>query len=236
MTKSFTKFLKNLQPKFGFVILGISLIALSSCKKTETDDTPYSAISVINASPTSATYDVYLGNTQLNTAALPSGGAVAYVQKAATTYDLKFTVAGRSESVFTKNVNLVQNTYQSFYLVGRPTALEGIYVSDDLSATSSTNAFVRFINLSPDAPALDLFVTGGASIVSNQSYKGISAFIPIAAGAYSFDVKDKLTAAIKTTLAGVNLVANKHYTIIVKGLITPVAGTEISLSAQLITQ
>ncbi|TKC12546.1 DUF4397 domain-containing protein [Pedobacter polaris] len=234
MIRSFTTSLKSLQTKLGFLILGIGLVVLSSCKKSETDTTPYSAITVINASPTAATYDVYLGDKKLNSAALPLGGSVAYTQQVVGTYDLKFTTAGRAESLLTKNVSLAQNTYQSFYLVGRPDAFESIFVSDDLSATSTTNAFVRFINLSPDAPALYLSITGGASVATNQTYKGISAFVPLAAGSYSFDIKDNVTSAVKTTLAGISLVANGYYTIIAKGLITPASGTEVPLSGQVI--
>ncbi|RZL49396.1 MAG: DUF4397 domain-containing protein [Pedobacter sp.] len=231
MTKVFTPFSST---KLCFAILAICSVVFSSCKKTEEDTNAYTAITVINASPTAATYDVYLGSTKLNSAALPMGGTVPYSQRLAGNYDLKFTTSGRSESLLTKNINLGQNTFYSFYLVGRPNAFEGIFVSDDLSSVSVINAFVRFINLSPDAPALDLNVTGGSALATKQAYKGSSSFVAIAAGTYSFDVKDNATSAIKASLTGVNLVANGHYTIITRGLVTPTASGELPLGAQVI--
>lgn len=212
----------------------VCLVFLNSCKKEETDTTPYTAVAIYNASPTASTYDVYLGSTRLNNAALPLGGGVAYSQQVAGSYDVKFTVSGRSESLYTKTVNLSQNNYHSFYLIGRPNAFDGIFITDDLTATSTTNAFVRFVNLSPDAPALALAIKGGAAIATSQTYKGVSSYVQVAAGTYSLDVKDNLTAVVKTTLTGVNLVANGHYTVFANGLITPTSASEIALGAQIV--
>ena len=175
-----------------------------------------------------------MGSTRLNNAALPLGGGVAYSQQVAGSYDVKFTVSGRAESLYTKTLNLTQNNYHSFYLIGRPNAFDGIFLTDDLSATSTTHAFVRFVNLSPDAPALALSITGGAAIATSQTYKGVSSFVQVAAGSYSLDVKDNATSLVKTTLPGVNLVANGHYTVFANGLITPTSATEIGLGAQVV--
>jgi len=227
MKKISTSFLAK-----GFMALTVCLILLSSCKKTETDTTPYTAVAVYNASPSVATYDVYLGSTRLNNAALPLGGGVAYSQQVAGSYDIKLTVAGRAESLYTKTVNLTQNNYHSFYLIGKPNAFDGIFLTDDLSATSTTNAFVRFVNLSPDAPALSLAITGGAAVATSQTYKGVSPFVQVAAGSHAFEVKDN--GIVKATLAAVTLVANGHYTIFANGLITPTSPSEIGLGAQIV--
>ncbi|TKC02070.1 DUF4397 domain-containing protein [Pedobacter cryotolerans] len=218
---------------YSLILFFLTITTIISCKKQEVDTTAYTAIAVVNASPTSATYDVYLGANKINAAALPSGGGVSYVQQVAGNYDLKFTVAGRGESVLTRTVNLEQNKFQSFYLIGSPTSFDGIFTVDDLTATSTTQAFVRFINLSPDAPALSLAVTGGAAVGSSQAYKGISTFVQVAPGAQSFELKDN-SAVVRATLTGVNLVANGYYTIIAKGLVTPVTATDLPLAAQLI--
>ena len=228
-----TKFFTNQFLKYTMAVsLGVAI--LSSCKKTESDTTAYTAITVYNASPTAATYDVFLGDKQLNTVALPLGGGIAYSQQLAGSYDLKFTIPGRSESVITKNVSLNQNTFNSFYLIGKPGSFDGIFTTDNVSATSTTQAFVRFINLSSDAPALNLSITGGAIVGTSQSYKGIGSFVQINAGTYSFDVKDNATAAVKTTLLGIALVANGYYTIVARGLLTPVLASELPFGAQVV--
>lgn len=215
------------------ILCFLTIIALFSCKKQEVDTTAYAAITIVNASPTAATYDVYLSGNKLNTSALPLGGGVSYTQLVAASYDLKFTVAGRGESVFTRTVNLNQNTYHSFYLIGSPSSFDGIFAVDDLTATSTTQAFVRFVNLSPDAPALTLGITGGATVGSSQAFKGIGSFVPVATGAQSFELKDN-SSVVRATLTGVNLVANGYYTVIARGLVTPISSSDLPLAAQLI--
>jgi hypothetical protein len=225
---------QSLRAKFYAVVALMGIISLGACKKEETDDTPYTALAIINASPTVSTYDIYLGSTKINSVAIPFGGGMAYSQRVANAYDLKFSIAGRAESAYTKSVSLAKDVYQTFFLVGRTAALDGFLTTDDLSATSTTNAYVRFVNVSPDAPALDLFIQAGNAVVTNTAFKNASGFIPIAAGTYIFDVKQ--SGVVKTSTESVTLGANTYNTILVKGLITPAAGgIELPLGAQVIS-
>jgi hypothetical protein len=214
----------------------VGLLGLNSCKKEEVDNTPYSGISIVNAAPTVATYDVYLGDTRLNNAALPAGGGVAYTKQVAGSYDLKFTVAGRFESIFTKNISLPQNIYQSYFLLGKPAAFEGLLINDPEMEASTTNAYVRFINVSPDAPAFDLAIVSGATLATNKGYKAYSTFVPVAKGTYTFNVLQAGTTTVKAVSESVNLLANGYYTIMAKGLVAPTPGTsEIPLSVTVAT-
>jgi hypothetical protein len=228
-------FKQSFLAKFYAVMALTAIICLGSCKKEETDDTPYTAISVVNASPTVTTYDIYLGTSKLNGVAIPAGGSVGYSQRVAGAYDLKYTIAGRTETAYTTPVNLATNAYHSFFLVGRTAALDGFLTTDDLSAVSETNAFIRFVNVSPDAPALDLFVKGGNAVVTNKTFKTASAFTQIAAGTYTFDVKVNSSGAVQTSTESVKLAANTYYTVIVKGLNTPApGGLELPLGANVL--
>jgi hypothetical protein len=213
----------------------VGLLGLNSCKKEEVDNTPYSAIALINASPTVATYDVYVGGTRVNNVALPAGGGVSYTKQVVGSYDVKFTVAGRTESIFTKNISLPQNVYQTYFLLGKPSAFEGLLVSDPEMEISTTNAYVRFINVSPDAPALDLAIVGGATLATNKAYKASSNFVPVAKGAYTFNILQNGTTTVKAVSESVNLLGNGYYTVMAKGLVAPAAGgTELPLSASVV--
>ncbi len=226
---------KSFRNKFYAMVALIAIVSISACKKEEVDNTAYAAISVVNGSPTVSTYDIYLGATKLNSVAIPSGGSVGYSQRVTASYDLKFTTAGRVESLYTKSIGLTTNAYQTFFLVGGTAALDGFFTIDDLSAVSATHAYVRFVHLSPDAQAMDLFVKGGSSLIANKGFKTASAFTPITAGTYTFEVKETTGGAVKATTESVILGANVYYTVFVKGLVTPAAGgLELPLSAQVI--
>jgi len=218
------------------LVLLISTIILGSCGKTETTDTTISYLRVINASPSLATYNVYLNGSTINAAALPFLGSIAYTSRAAGTYGLKFTSGSSVESLYSKDVILSQGTRQSFYLVNKPAQLDGFYTSDDLSLPSADKAYIRFINLALDAPALDLVKTGATTAyVTNKAFKTASSFVAIDAGTYSLDAKETTSGVVRTTKTDATFAAGYHYDVICGGLVTPANDTERSLSLQVLT-
>lgn len=219
--------------RFHFLIAVFLAFAFSACKKTDTVDPTLSAIRVVNASPSSATYNVYLSGSLINSAELPFAGSLSYVQKTAGAYSLKFTTGSSVESLLTKSITMSQSVYQSFFLINKPGTLDGLYVNDDLSVASADKAYIRFVNLSPDAQALDLAKTGASSaLITNKAFKVASGFISIDPGTYSFDAKDTSTGLVKTTLSSTTFVAGYHYDVICAGLITPANDTERALTLQ----
>jgi hypothetical protein len=219
--------------KLYFGLLLITICGLYSCGKEAVDTNTYGVIAVVNASPTVSTYDVYLGGSKINAAALPLGGAVSFLQKVTGNYEVKFTVAGRTDNVYTKSISIGQDSWQTFYLMGTAGSLDGVLISDNHFDISTTQAFIRFVNASPDAPALDLYIQGGASVIQNKAYKTGSPFQNIPTGTYTFDIKQTSNGVVKTSTESVTLGASGYYTVLVRGMNTPAAnGTELPLSAK----
>jgi len=224
---------KFLPFRLHFIVAAFIALSFGACKKTDTVDPTLSALRVVNASPSAATYNVYLSGSQINSAELPFAGSLSYVQKTAGAYSLKFTTGSSVESLLTKSITMSQSVYQSFFLINKPGALDGLYVNDDLSVASADKAYIRFVNLSPDAPALDLAKTGATSaLITNKAFKVASGFISIDPGTYSFDAKDTSTGLVKTTLSSATFVAGYHYDVICGGLVNPANDTERALSLQ----
>ncbi|PWS27621.1 hypothetical protein DHW03_08525 [Pedobacter yonginense] len=224
---------KSFLPRVTYSILLLFAVVLISCSKADSVDATLSSVRVINASPSVATYNVYLGGSQINAAELPLNGSSAYVQKTGGTYSLKFTTGSSVESLLTKSITISQGAYQSFFLINKPGALDGLYMTDDLAIPSVDQAYIRFINLSPDAPALDLIKTGATtSLITNKAFKASSSFISIAPGTYSFDVKETSSGLVKTTLSNASFAAGYHYDIICGGLVSPSNDSERGLTLQ----
>lgn len=222
-------YLKNL--KFSSTILLFILVAFSACKKEEEIDTTLSNIRVINAAPTLATYYPFINSGLISSAALPYGGSTAYNANISGANTIKFTAENNTESLLTKTVNLNANNYYSFYLINKPGALDGLVIADDLSLPAADKAYIRYINLSPDAPALDLTKTGeSTALIANKTYKTASAFIAIAPGTYTLDAKETATGTIKATSSTVTLTAGYHYDIICGGLVSPANDTERAIN------
>jgi hypothetical protein len=218
--------------------LGLLLtLAVSSCKKDDdtestTPESGTSFISVINASPNLATYNFYMDDVKMNTAALPLGGTVPYVQVNSATYASKFTSASTTESLLTKSLILSSSGVYTYFLTGKVGALEGILVKDEIEGVG-TQVAVRLVNMSPDAPALDLVVKDGATVITNQFYKSVSSFVAIEPKTYTLNVVDKTTGQVKAVLTDVALGAGKYYSVLVRGMLSP-ADTEHPFAAQLV--
>jgi hypothetical protein len=218
----------------AFVLLSLVAIMLNSCGKKDDSTPEVSGLSVINASPTLATYNVYLNDAKVNTAALPFSGTMSYFQISPGANTIKFTSASSTESLLTKAITLEQDKAYSYFLIDRPNKLDGLMITDDMNTATSDKALVRFINLVPDANALSLAQTGGAEAVSAKSYKAYSTYAPMDAKTYSFDLKDQVTGAVLKTQTSVTLNAGNVYTIVAAGLLNPTE-TEQALRIQVIT-
>ncbi|WP_421945985.1 DUF4397 domain-containing protein [Pedobacter sp.] len=224
--------------KTGFILLALAVFStiLTSCGKTEVADTTISYVRVVNGSPSLATYNVYLSGNIINSAALPFLGATSYTSRSSGAYNLKFTSASSTETLFTKDISLNPSTNYSYYLVNKPGQLDGFLIGDDVSVSAADKAYIRFVNLSPDAPALDLAKSGATtSLITNKAYKTASAYITIDAGTISLDVKDTSTGTVRTTKADATFAAGYHYDIICGGLVSPANDTERALTLQVLT-
>ena len=222
-------------------ILSLGLLftlAFSSCKKDEdtdttTPDSGTSFISIVNASPSLATYNFYMDNVKMNDkGALPLGGTIPYAQVKSATYASKFTSASSTESLLAKSLTLSSSGVYTYFLTGQSGSLEGIMIKDEIAGVT-TQAAIRLVNMSPDAAAFDLVVKAGAPpVVTNQFYKSVSAFVALEPAKYTLNVVDK-TGKVIATLPDVTIAAGKYYSVLVRGMQNP-GNTDHPLAAQLI--
>lgn len=216
-SKSVTVNFKNL----GAIILLSAGLLLQSCSKDPDPAPEVAFLSITNTSPTLATFNIYVDQTQLNTGGpVAFGGNSGYFQVAPGGHSIKFTTASSTASLITKSISLDANTVSSLFLIDRGANMDFLTVKDELGNISSAKAFVRFINLSPDAPALDLAVKDGDVVIADKAYKASSTFVEVEAKTYVFEFRNK-TSGAATQLASTEFKAGKSYTVIATGLITP---------------
>jgi hypothetical protein len=94
-------------------------------------------------------------------------------------------------------------------------AAAAMLLATTLVSAQATNARVRVVHASPDAPAVDIFVNGG-KVLENLPYREYSEYLALPAGSYSFDIKvtgtDTVVKNVPATLA-----AGTDYTVIAVG-------------------
>lgn len=223
---------KNLPLKIAVLLV----VLTAACKHKEAVTPAIGSLAIYNMSPTFSTYDVSVNGLKLNTSALPFGGGIKYTQMLAGNYAVKFSTAGGSDNVFTKEgVNIGSNTFHSVYLLGTSGNFEALYVQDNFENTAITKSYVRFINLSPDATALSLSVKDATvPMIANKTYKSYGNFVELEPGAKILEVKEASSGLVKSTLESTNLEAGRFYTVIARGKANPANGLEHPFSSQII--
>lgn len=234
-TKSFTK--SSYSNAFVICIIAIVILLITlfmqSCKSDDpAPEARISLLSVTNASPTLATYNFYLNNTKIHNGALPFGGGIPYLRLNPGIFAAKLTTESSTESLLSESLTLENGKAYSLFVIEKGTALDYLLINDEIKAPGEDKARVRFINLSPDAPALNIATKDGVAIATDKAFKAASDFIEIPAKVYTFEIKDKTTGALKTEIKDFDIKKGKTYTIISRGMLTP-TGTEHPFSGQI---
>lgn len=237
--KIFTKLYPNKISQIAAILLLTAFaLSFSSCSKNETEIPSISGLMVVNAAPNYGTYNVYINNTSapVNTkGALPFLGSISpYFNITPGANALKFTTASSVESVYTETTNLEADKAYTYFLINDVPNLSGLLLQDDLSLNSAEKAFVRFVNVSPNAGNLDLAIDSGSTLVADKAFKAASEFMSIDPKPYNLVIKSKSTGQVLATLKNVILTAGKMYSIVAAGMSNP---TELQqpLKLQVIT-
>ena len=201
-------------------ILAFSLVTLSSC---EDEQITYANVLVAHASPDAPGVDLLIDDVKVNTQPLTYPGNTGYLQAESGTRNIKVNVAGTSNSVINGNLVVEADKYYSIFAVDQVAEITALVLVDDLTTPAAGKAHVRFVHLSPDAPAVDIALVGGAVVFPNVAFKGFTAFTPLNAGvAYNLEVRVAGTSTVALVLPPVTLQAGKIYTVFAKGFL---AGT-----------
>ena len=188
-------------------------------------------VMAIHASPDAPAVDLVVDGAVAGTGlAYPNN--TAYLDLAAGTHNVKVNVAGTSTTVIDANLPLAGGVNYSVFAVDSVSAISALVLTDDLATPASGKAHVRFVHLSPNAPAVDVAVASGPVLFANKSFKDYSAFTPVDAGTYNLEVRLAGTSTVVLPLAGVSLQAGKIYTVFAKGFVGAAGGQ--ALGAQII--
>ncbi len=199
--------------------LFISLVMLSSCKKDEEVTKSYAKVLVTHASPNAPGVDLLVDNSKQNTAALNFPSNTGYLQVEAGTRNIKVNVSGTSTTVINADLALSKDQNYSVFAIDSVSKISALVLTDDLTAPASGKAHVRFVHLSPNAPAVDVALAGGAVVFGNKAFKDYTAFTPLDAGTYNLEVRVAGTTPPVLPLPGIVLEAGKIYTVFAKGFL-----------------
>ncbi len=174
-------------------------------------------VQVIHASPDAPGVDLLVDNVVVNTAPLEFPNNTGYLELNPGTRNIKVNASGTTATVIDANLILAANTFYSVFAVDFLNNISPIVLEDDLTAPATGKAHVRFIHLSPDAPAVDITLTDGTIVFDNKAFKDATDFTPLDAGTYDLQVRVAGTTTVALDLPGIVLEEGKIYTVFAKG-------------------
>ena len=219
------------------MVAAISALALvaTGCSDSDnpTNPAPTSAnVLVAHASPDAPGVDIYIDNgatPAVTNLEFPMN--TGYVALPAGTRNVKVNAHGTATNVINADLTLVAGKNYSVFAVDSLSSIEPLVLEDDLTAPAAGKAHVRFVHLSPDAPAVDVAVTGGPIVFANVAFKGHQGFAPVDAGTYDLEVRVAGSASVALPLPGTTFEAGKIYTVFARGflggLATQALGAEV---------
>jgi len=218
------------------IIAAICLpVILASCNKitNNVNPSPIAALAVIDVSPDAPAFDFYFGSTQINTVPLVYGSGISYFQENAGEVALGFYNEGTTTKVVGDTINLKANTSNTLFLTNLIAKHDFLYLTDTLNQPATNIATIRFVDVSPDAPAVDFVIKGGAVLATNRTYKTYTSFMTITPKVNdTLEVLQSGTTTVLASVPTITITSNEIYTVWLYGLAnTTVASEKLAAGA-----
>jgi hypothetical protein len=176
-------------------------------------------VRVLHAVPDAPNVDVYANGTML-AKNLAFGEITEYQPVANGKYEVTIYPAGTMDTPVVRQILTVKdNEALTVAATGTLSTISGLAITDSNQPIQNNNAMVRFIHLSPNAPAVDITLLDGTVLFRNVSYKQATRYIPVPPSTYTLQVRVANTPNVVLTVPDVALEENKYYTIYALGLV-----------------
>lgn len=231
--------MKHLKKIALFTLVGGALmLVVTGCKLDEDDNVqpPTAYVSLYNASPDSPGLSIIVDQRVINNNSFDYADNTGYLRFYTGDRKLEFGPFGASNVVADTTLKFEEDKAYSVFIVDNFQTPEFLVLSDETPQPAEGKAKVRFLNLSPDAPEVNLLEAGSETpLISGQSFKETSEFVEVDAKQHNFEIK--LTSGggdVLLTIPNADLRNGWSYTIIVRGFQTPPTGSNSVLSAEII--
>lgn len=200
----------------------IGALAMAGCSDDDKSTAPQisnAEVLVIHASPDAPGVDLLVDNVKVNSQALTFPNNTGYLNVPAGNRNIKVNASGTSTSVIDANLDLSADISYSIFAIDSLASIAPLVIEDNLGTPASGKSHVRFIHLSPNAPAVDITLTDGTVVFGNKAFGQYTPFTPLDAGTYNLQVRLAGTSTVVLNLPNIVLENGKIYTVFAKGFV-----------------
>lgn len=201
--------------------LPLSIAARVDCAAVlgigEADD---ACVRVVHASPDAPDVDVFVDGERA-IEGLAFGDATDYVALAAGDLDVAVVAAGEDEenAVIAATLSLEAGVAYEVAAVGTLDAIAAQVYPVDLTPLPDGLTRARIVHASPDAPAVDVAVTGGDVIFLNAVFPEATDDLEVEGGTFDLEVRPNGSTDVALPLPGVTFEAGTVYSVYAIGLV-----------------
>lgn len=129
-------------------------------------------------------------------------------------------------------IYIPEYTVSNLAAVGAPLDINLHTISEPTFAQNLESPCIRFVNLSPNSPAVDIKLSDGTKIIDNITYKEITNYICIPSETYSFIITSSDSNNLLLSVPNIQLNSNDHHTMYLLGSIEKPPYLEILLATE----
>lgn len=194
------------------VVLALATVSVATAQ----DD--MAMVRVIHGLPDAPDVDIWVDGAAAITGPAFTEGT-DYVELPAGDHQVQVVPAGGalSDAVIDATLTLEGGAAYTVAAVGLVAAIAAEVYEDDMTAPAEGMAHVRVVHASPDAPAVDVAVTGAAVLIENLEFPSASAYMPVPAGSYDLDVRPTGTEDVALATPGFTAEAGMIYDVFAVG-------------------
>lgn len=176
-------------------------------------------IRVLHAVPDAPNVDIY-ANDKLIAENLAFGESIPYIEVPVGNYIVSLFVTGTKDSpVISNKLTVGKDDIITVAAVGLLNDIEFMGIYDANVKISNGKVRVRFIHLSPNAPAVDITLPNGAVLFNNIAFGQVTPYVEVDEGEYDLQVRLAGTDTVVLELPDVELEGDQYYSVYAVGLV-----------------
>ena len=176
------------------------------------------SVRILHAVPNAPNVDVYL-NGSLLTSNLSFGKISKYTIFSPGEYEFQLFPTGTYDKpLLSQTIQLIANANYTVSIVTLSNDLYLFRLKDDNIPATKSQAFLRFINLSSNAPLLSLALPNGVTLFNQAEYLETTGYYPLSAGIYNFEVLLGSSQVTTKFIKNITLDGGRFYSIYIIGV------------------
>lgn len=226
--------------RFRSLLFSIAvMVLLASCMDDDdnfvSEPVEVAYVSIYHAAPDAPAFDIIVDGRVINRNPFDYTSYSGYLNFFTGNREIKFTTVNADNAVIDTTFNFEDRKAYSLFAIQGLADTEALLVVDSAEAPAEGKAMVRFVHLSPDAPAFDIAIDESETpFFAGKAFKQSTQFKEVDADTYTFHIRNAGKSESVLSVDDVEILSGRFYTIITRGFVSPPEGNSHALSVEIL--